>query len=393
MQLRFSRAAVILLAAASLVACGKHGHGPESPTVQVVAAYPLTERVVDWDDYVGQFQAVQTVEVRPRVTGYLVGIHFKDGQMVKKGQLLFTIDPRPAEAAVAQARAQQTRAEATLVNARTELARRKQLLSIKAVSQEEYEAQQAAVRTAAADVAAARAQVQAQALTLGFTRVVAPIAGKVSDRRVDVGNAVQADTTVLTTIVSVDPIHFTFEGSEALYLKQRRAGQAKGSEVRIRLEDEPDYRWRGRLDFVDNAITSGTGVIRGRAVVPNPGGFLTPGMFGHMQLQESAPYRGLLVPDTAVATQGAKRILYVAAPDGTVSTRTVELGPLTGGLRVIRTGLAPDDLVIIDGQQRARPGQKVKPAMGRITHGGAADALPTVVLPPAGSATVVSLGR
>jgi len=394
MQLRFSRAAVILLAAASLVACGKHGHGPGSQTARVVAAYPLTERVVDWDDYVGQFQAVQTVEVRPRVSGYLVGIHFRDGQLVRRGQVLFTIDARPAQAALDQAKAQATRAVATLVNAQSELAREQTLVAAQAVSREEFETRQAAVRTAQADVGAAQAAVRAQALNLGFTKVTAPISGRISDRRVDIGNAVVADTTLLTTVVSVDPIHFDFQGSEGLYLKYQREGLGEphrgkpGDPVRIRLADESGYRWNGRLDFMDNAIDPSSGAIRGRAVVANPQGFLTPGMFGHMQLQGSRPYLALLIPDTAIATQGAQRLAFMVGADGAVTGRPVTLGPISGGLRVIRSGLTAQDRVILDGQLHP-PGQKVEATLTRITHpaSGGQEDLSTVTLPPAGSAT------
>ena len=386
-------AALALLCALALAACGKP-KPPSQPVPQVTVAHPLAEQVVDWDDYVGQFQAVQTVEVRPRVSGYLVGIGFRDGQLVRRGQTLFTIDPRPTQAALDQAKAQAVRADATLANARTELARVKTLAPIQAVSREEVETKEAAERTAAADVTAARAAVQAAGLNVGFTRVLAPVAGRVSYRRVDVGNAVVADSTLLTTVVSVDPIHFVFQGSEALYLKFQRDGGARtetsGTPVRIRLQDEPDYRWNGRLDFMDNAIEAGTGSIRGRALLRNPNGFLTPGMFGHMQLQNARPYRGMLVPDTAIATQGAKRIVYVVAPDGKVLIRAVELGPLSGGLRVIRSGLSPSDLVIVDGQQRAQPGQKVQAKQARIAHAAPTNDLPTVVLPPAGAATQVS---
>jgi RND family efflux transporter MFP subunit len=382
-------AAAVLAVALALAACHGRPKAAAPPPPAVTVAHPLVEQVVDWDDYVGQFQAVNTVEVRPRVSGYLVGVHFKDGQTVRKGQLLFTIDPRPTQAALLQAQAQAARAAATLANAETELNRRKELLAIQAVSKEEYESQQAAVRTAAADLAAAKAAVQAQALNVGFTRITAPISGRVSYRRVDVGNAVVADSTILTTIVSVDPIRFVFQGSEALFLKHQRQGRELGAPVRIRLEDETAYRWHGRLDFIDNAIQPGTGAIQGHALVANPAGFLIPGMFGHMQLEDAKPYRGMLIPDTAVATQGAKRIVYVAGPDGVVGVRVVELGPLSGGLRVIRAGLEAGDLVIIEGQQRARPGQKVKPKLGRISHEDVDQGLPTVVLPPAGSATPV----
>ncbi|HEY5413000.1 MAG TPA: efflux RND transporter periplasmic adaptor subunit, partial [Caulobacteraceae bacterium] len=216
---RRGRAAASLLSAMLLASCGRHANQapPQAPPVSV--AHPLAERIVDWDDYIGRFEAAQSVQVRPRVSGYLVGIHFRDGQMVGRGQLLFTIDPGPAQAALDQAKAQAARAEATLVNARNEMARDQTLVATQAVSREEFESRQAAVRTAQADLEAAQAGVRSQALTLGFTRVVAPFAGRASDRRLDIGNSVVADTTVLTTIVSVDPIHFTFQGSEGLYLK------------------------------------------------------------------------------------------------------------------------------------------------------------------------------
>lgn len=391
---RVSWAPAILLAAALVAGCGKHAKSSAPPAPQVTVAHPLVERVVDWDDYIGQFQGVQTVQVRPRVSGYLVGIHFRDGQLVRRGQLLFTIDPRPAQAALDQAKAQAARAEATLSNARAEMARDQTLVASQAVSREEFESRQAAVRTAEADLKAAQATVRAQGLTVGFTSIVAPISGKISDRRVDIGNAVVADTTVLTTIVSVDPIYFSFQGSEGLYLKHQREGLIRrgmpGDPVRIRLSDEPDYRWSGRVDFLDNAIDLTSGAIRGRAVVANPAGFLTPGMFGHMQMQGSRPYQGVLVPDSAVGTQGDLRIVYVAAADGAVSGRTVSLGPISGGLRVIKSGLTPGDLVVVDGSQRIMPGSKVRTRLVRLSHpAGGAEQMPTVMLPPAGAATPV----
>ncbi len=246
------------------------------------------------------------------------------------------------------------------------------------------------MRTGEADLRAAQANIRAQGLTVGFTRIVAPISGRISDRRVDIGNAVVADTTVLTTIVSVDPIHFSFEGAEGLYLKLQREGARRGQAgdpVRIRLSDEPDYRWNGRIDFMDNAIDQSSGAIRGRAVVANPAGFLTPGMFGHMQMQSSRPYLGLLVPDSAVATQGGQRIVFVATADGKAAGHPVTLGPISDGLRVIKSGLQASDLVVIDGQQRIQPDQKLNLRTTRITHPAAAGPLPTVILPPAGAAT------
>ena len=379
-----------LTAGLLLAGCGKKAPPPPPPP-PVTVAHPLVRQLADWDDFVGQFQAVQTVEVRPRVTGRLAAVNFREGQLVKKGQTLFTLDARPFQALQDQAKAQVDRAQATVVNAKTELDREKTLLSIQAVSKEEYETRQAAVRTAQADLEAARATERAQALNTSFTRVEAPTSGRVSYRRVDAGNAVTADTTVLTTIVSVDPIHFVFEGSEAVFLRYQRENKNRslGAPVRIRLEDEADYRWNGRVDFMDNAIDPSSGAIRGRALVANPGGFLTPGMFGHMQMQGAKPYTGYLIPDSAISTEGAKRIVFVVAGDGTVSARVVELGPTSGGLRVIRSGLSGDDVVVVDGSQRAQPGKKVKPTMTTLAPSTGEANLPTVKLPPAGTATSV----
>jgi RND family efflux transporter MFP subunit len=386
-------ALLLPLLSALLAACG--GGAPESPPPPAVTvATPLAMEVRDWDDYVGRFEAIDNVEVKPRVTGYLQGVHFRDGDTVRRGQLLFTIDPRPAQAQLDQARAQLARAEATLANARTELARSRTLAEARAASTEEVEQRLAAVRSGEADVAAARANVRAQALTLGFTRVTAPISGRISQRRVDPGNAVTADQTVLTTIVSTDPLHFAFDGSEALLLRyQRERAAGIGSEVRIRLQDETQYVHRGRLDFVDNAIDPGAGTIRARALVPNPDGFLKPGMFGHLQLAGSPPYRALLVPDTAIVTDAARRLVYVVGRDGKVAGHPVQLGPLVGDLRVIRSGIAPNDRVVIDGIQRAQPGQQVTARMGRIQPppAGEPDA-PTPPATPASIATPVAGG-
>ena len=377
-----------LTAGLLLTGCGKKAP-PAPPPAPVTGAHPLVQQLADWDDYVGQFEAVETVEVRPRVSGRLMTARFREGQLVRKGQTLFEIDRRPFQAVLDQAKAQVARAQATLANAQAELAREKTLVNIQAVSREEYETREAAVRTAQADVQAAEAAVRAQALNAGFTRVEAPVSGRVSYRRVDPGNAVVADTTILTTIVTVDPIHFVFQGSEAVFLKYQRESRARGlgAPVRIRLEDEPNYRWHGRVDFMDNAIDQSSGAIRGRAVVSNPGGFLTPGMFGHMQMQGSQAYTGYLVPDTAISTLGSKRLVAVAAADGTTVQKVVQLGPTSGGLRVIRQGLSAQDVVIVDGIQRAQPGQKVKVTMTTLKTSTGSSDLPTVTLPPAGTAT------
>lgn len=365
-------AALPLLFSLGLAACGGAEEQPAAPPpMPVTVAQPVTQQVSDWDDFVGSFEAVQNVEVRPRASGFLQAVHFTEGQYVRKGQLLFTVDPRPTQAQLAQAQAQLARAQATLTNARTELARSRTLAAQRAASTEEVEQRQAAVRAGEADVAAARAAIQAQQLNLGFTRVTAPISGRVSERRVDAGNSVTADQTVLTTIVSTNPLHFAFQGSEALLLKYQRqnAGSSNGTPVRIRLQDEATYSHAGTLDFLDPVVDASAGTVRARAIVQNPDGFLKPGMFGHLRLQASRPYNALLVPDAAVVTDAARRVVYVVDQAGTVAARPIELGPLVGNLRVVRSGLQRNDRVIIDGIQRARPGQKVAPKAGRIQAG------------------------
>lgn len=385
-----------MLLAATLAACGGEPP-PTPPPPSVTVAQPLQQEVRDWDDYVGRFEAVQHVEVKPRASGYLQALHFRDGDFVRAGQLLFTIDARPAQAQLDQARAQLARAEAALVNARTELARSRTLAQSQAASTEEVEQRQAALRSAEADVAAGRANVRAQGLNVGFTRVVAPISGRISQRRVTPGNAVTADQTVLTTIVSTNPLYFQFDGSEALLLRYQRqnAGRGEvGSEVRIRLQDEATFDRVGRLDFVDNAINPGSGTITARAVVPNADGFLKPGMVGQLRLAGTPGYRALLVPDTAIATDGIRRVVYVVDREGNATGKPVELGPLVGGLRVIRSGITPQDRVVIDGLQRILPGQKVAPRVGRIPAPDNAQAPVATAQPaPASVATPVAGGR
>ena len=380
-----------------LAGCAPKPVAPPPPSVTV--SHPLQQTVIDWDDYVGQFVAEDSVDVRPRVSGYLQSVGFKDGDEVRKGQVLFVIDPRPYQAALNQAKGQEAHARAALANAGTEAARGAQLLAAKAISQQAYDLLAATQRQDAADLLAAQAAVQTNALNLEFTHVVAPLAGRVSDRRVAPGNLVTADVTVLTNIVNLDPIRFAFTGSEAGYLKYQRenaAGTRASSRVaptpvEIRLQDEPTYRWKGRMDFVDNALDTGSGTIRGRAVVDNPGYFLTPGMFGHMRLQGSGAYLALLIPDQAIVTDQTRQVVYVVGAGGKVSERDVTPGPLTGGLRVIRHGIGPNDVIIIDGVQRARVGKTVTPHQGHIAPvAPAADAQAAdSVGEPAGSATIV----
>ncbi len=386
-------------------ACGKKDAGagapgpggPGGPPPPVTVATPLIKPIVDWDDYVGRFEALQSVEVRPRVSGYVAKLAFRDGSFARPGQLLFQIDPRPFEAVLAQAKADAGRARAAADVARTSFARSQTMLDLNAVSREEFDNAKATLAQAVANLASAEAVVKAKALDVSFTRVTAPISGRLSDRRVDVGAYVTSGQTVMTTVVALSPIKFVFTGSEAVYLKYQRANRAgtrpssrvSANPVDIRLADENDYRWHGRMDFVDNAIDLGSGTIRGRAVVNNPDGFLTPGMFGHMRLLGSGSYNGMLIPEGAVVTDQTRKVALVVGPDGMVSPRVVDLGPIVDGLRVVRSGLKPSDRVIIEGVQRARPGTKVTPKDGKIVPPapGTGPLVPALIETPASSAT------
>jgi len=348
-------------------ACG-NAPPPPPPAPLVSAGYPLQRNVVDWDDYVGRFEAIQDVEVRPRVSGQIVRIGFRDGLKVGKGQFLFEIDPRPYAAAVAEARANEARADATLANARAELARAQALLGDGFVSRADYDQKLAAERTALAALDAARAAVRQRALDLEFTTVRSPISGQVSDKRVSLGDNVTANQTLLTRVVTTDPIWFSFDGAESFYLKyvrleqagERRSSRYAANPIEIQLADEPDYRWHGRMEFVDNAIDEGSGTIRAHAVVPNPNGVLVPGLFGRARLLGSGTYHALLIPDEAIVTDQTRRLVYVAAANGKVATRNIETGPLVEGLRVVKSGLNPRDEVVLDGLARLQPGSAVR---------------------------------
>jgi RND family efflux transporter MFP subunit len=346
------------------VACSKPAPPADKPPA-VLVAHPLAQRVTDWDDYSGRFEAVDAVEIRPRVSGAIESVHFSDGQRVARGQLLFVIDPRPYAAQLARARADLSGAKAALANADAELKRAQLLAQSQLVSQAQLELRAAAQLQAAASVAATEAAVQAAELNLAYTRVAAPLAGRASYRRLAPGNLVVADATLLTTLVSEDPIRFVFDAPETAVLRYRRdAAGAQGSPVDIRLQDETDYRWKGKIDFLDNALDRGSGTIRGRAVLANPGGLIAPGMFGQMRLFASKPFDALLVPDQAVVTDQTRQVVYVVDAEGTVAQHVVHPGRLIDGLRVIREGVTPTDRVIISGVQRARPGRKVTATEG-----------------------------
>ena len=361
-------------ALAALAGCSSNAAPAGPPPPNVTVAVPLQRNIVDWDEYIGRFEAIQDVEIRPRASGAIDRVLFRDGQYVRRGQPLFTIDPRPYRATLMQAQAAVAKARAAVANAATELARAQTLLTAQAISREEFETKQAAQRTAAADLEAARAQTSAAQLNLGFTTVRSPISGRVSDRKVSRGNLVADGQTVLTRVVSTDPIWFSFDGAESFYLKylrQDRAGERGSSRstpnpVEIQLADETGYRWRGRMDFVDNAIDPNSGTIRAHAVVANPDGFLTPGLFGRARLLGSGTYPAMLVPDEAIITDQTRKLVYVVGRDGKVAPRPVVTGPPVEGLRVVREGIAPTDRVVINGLTRLQPGMPVKATLTQL---------------------------
>ncbi len=342
----------------------------------VTVATPLKRSVTDWSEYTGQFTAVDYVEVRARVSGYLTEIHFTDGQQVAKGDLLFVIDPRPYEIAVASARAKLDQAAGTKEFAKRQLTRADELRRKDFVPESTLDQRTEESRGAGAGAEAARATLHDAELNLQFTRITAPVSGRISSRQVSIGNLVSGgpnipSATLLTTIVSQDPIYFSFDMSEADYLVQARRAQAKpdtgilGSTALIRLMDEADWPHPGKIDFVDNQIDRGTGTIHARAVLANTDRSVTPGAFGRVRMAASDPYDALLVPDTAIVTDQSRK-LVMTVKDGTVAPKVVRLGPMQNGLRVVRGGVDPDDQVIINGLMRARPGAKVTPQPGKI---------------------------
>ena len=373
--------ALAALAALFLAACAaKKPDAPPTPLVAV--SKPLQKDVVDWDDYVGRFEAIQDVQVRPRVSGQITRIAFREGVEVKQGQFLFEIDPRPFRAALGQAQGQAARAAAAYANAQAERTRAAALLQDHAVSQEEFEQKDAAERSTKADLQAAKANVDARALDLEFATVRSPIAGRVSDKRVSIGDYVTAGQTLLTRVVTIDPIWFSFDGAESFYLKytrqaergERASSRYAANPVDIKLADEAAYRWHGQMSFVDNAIDRNSGTIRAHAVLRNPQGFLAPGMFGRARLLGSGAYHAMLIPDEAIVTDQTRRTVFVVGRDGKVAMRNVATGPLVEGLRVIKTGIGPDDLVVLDGLARLGPGAPVRTHLSPIQPRAADDA-------------------
>ncbi|MCP5146360.1 MAG: efflux RND transporter periplasmic adaptor subunit [Gammaproteobacteria bacterium] len=371
-----------------LTACSQPTPPPPPPPTVVVGT-PLRQTVTSWDEYPGYFLSTESVEVRPRVSGAIESVNFVDGQHVDEGQLLFVVDPRPYQAQLARARADVEGARAALANADAELKRIKSLAKTQLASQAQQDLGIAAQLQAAAGLAAAQAAVTTAELNVSFTRVTAPMAGKVSYHRLAAGNLVVADNTLLTTIVAEDPIYFLFDAPESALLKYRRESDGLAdARVEIRLQDETEFRWPGKIDFIDNQLNRSSGTIRGRAVVANPKAFISPGMYGRMRVYASPPAPALLVPDEAIVTDQTLQIVYVVNAENVVQRQVVQPGQLLEGLRVIDEGLIGGERVVISGVQRARPGLKVNVTEGTVSafpSGVARGEMGTLSLPSAGS--------
>lgn len=359
----------------TLPADAQQGPPPAPP---VTVATPLAKKVATWDEYSGRFEAVESVEVRPRVSGFIEKIHFKDGQLVKAGDILFTIDPRQYRIAVESTEAEIARSNAQVDLAETEVERARPLVKTGAVTERDFDQRSANLNVQRAALQAAQASLKAAQLNLEWTSVTAPVDGRISDRKVSVGNLVTGgtgQTTLLTTIVSLDPIRFVFDASEADYIRygrQHLAGTRPSSRdaenpVRIRLADESEFAHLGHMDFVDNQMNQRSGTMRGRAVLDNKDQLFVPGVFARMQLF-GGDVDALLIPDSAVVSDQMHKIVFVVGDDNVVKAVPVVLGPMDSGLRVVTKGLSNVDKVVIEGiaNPMVRPGAKVTPKPGEV---------------------------
>jgi membrane fusion protein, multidrug efflux system len=349
---------------------------------QVTVAKPLASRVAQWDEFIGRFEATERVEVRPRVSGYIDQVHFRDGSIVNQGDLLFTIDRRPFRLAVDSAQSDVVRAKAQVVLDEADYERAAQLVKTAATPVRELDQRKANLDIARAREMAAEAALHTAELNLEWSEVRAPIAGRVSDRRVDPGNLVaggQNGATLLTTIVSLDPIYFVFDGSEADYIRysrlsvegQRGSSRDTPNPVRVQLADETGWPHQGVMNFVDNEISAHSGTIRGRAIFENKDHFLTPGTFGRLRLY-GGPLDALLIPDAAVVSDQAHKVVLTVGEDNKVVGRPVTLGGMARGLRVVASGLSPTDRVVVGGLANpfVRPGAMVEAREGAIHPAG-----------------------
>ena len=348
------------------------------PALPVTVSKPLKTQVTEWDEFTGQFEAVDSVEIRARVSGYLDTIGFEDGQIVNKGDLLFVIDPRPFQIALTSAQSALNSANARLQLAKQQLERAQKLKQSDFTPQSTLDQRQQEMLSAAADAQVAQAAINSAQLNLDFTHIMSPISGRIGAHQVSIGNLINGGdtgtTTLLTTIVSLDPIRLVFDMPESDFLAyQRRAAEGKmlskresDIPVEARLMDETDWTLKGKLDFVNNAVDRGSGTMRARAVLPNADLLITPGQFGRIRIPGSEPHDAILIPDAAIVSDQSQKIVMTVAADGTVVPKPIRPGPSYQGLRIVRSGLTGDETIIIDGLLRARPGAKVKPQPGKI---------------------------
>ena len=382
-RLMTNNSSIILISCLVLLAaCGK-SETPNStvapPKPAIVASQPIEKEIFEWDEYTGRFQAMESVDIRARVAGYLQEISFKDGSKVKKGDLLFVVDPRPYMAQLQQSKAELDRAKSRLELAQNDVERAKRLLKEQAISEEEYDTRSKNLVQASASVESAKATVDLAQLNVEFTHIRAPISGRISRKLITEGNLVSTDATVLATIVSVDPIHVYIDADERSVLKYRRLsieGKRKSARdfkipVEMALIDEKDYPHQGYIDYVDPEINPATGTIRARAVFENPDDLFGAGMFARVRVPGSGKYKALLISDRAIAMDQGKQFVMVVNKDKHAEYRPIQTGHSHDGLRIVNSGLTIDDWVITNGLQFVRPGVEVdvKPEPMQATVG------------------------
>lgn len=366
------RVQYLILLTVFLIGCSQDPTDNTPPPLEVNVSNPQVDNIMEWDEYTGRFQAVKTVEIRSRVGGYLDQVRFKDGQIVEKGQTLFVIDQRPFMIALEQAKADLNASDAEFLRAQSNFNRVKSLQDSKAISTEEYEVREQNMIAAAARKAAAKSRVDQANLNLGFTTIKSPIKGRISRKLVNVGNLITGDNangTLLTTVVSLDPIHFYFEGSEAdllRYIRLDRTNERSSSRdtpnpVWVKLQDETEFNHKGSMDFVDNQLDFSTGTIQGRALVPNPNYVIEGGMFGRARLLGSAEHKALLIPEKLIQADQTRRFVYVLSDSSTVEARVLSLGRFFSetSMRAVLDGITEEDQIITNRLQFLRPGMKV----------------------------------
>jgi RND family efflux transporter MFP subunit len=365
--------------------CGKSGGGQSAPPPpQVTVAQVLQKNVTEWDEFTGRLQAVETVEIRPRVSGYIDKVAFTEGSQVKRGDLLFIIDPRPYKAEYDRAASDVKRYKTALDLARIELVRVQRLKDSGAVSEEELDERKSTVAQGEANVAGAEAALETASLNLNFTRVTSPIDGRVSRAEVTRGNLVTGGInggTLLSSVVSMDPIYLYFDGDEQTYLKytqMARTGERPSSRnapnpVQVGLANEEGFPHAGTMDFVDNQLNPQTGTIRARAVLPNKDGLFTPGLFARVRLLGSGEHPAILIEDRAVNTDQSQKYVLLLGANNQIEYRGVKLGRVIDGLRVVNAGLKPGDVIVVNGAQRVHPGVTVTPQKVIMGANGAED--------------------